>query len=414
VTEEPAADSSVRADRAPRLRLLFSTRPSYGHVYPLMPLAFAARDAGHDIVFATGKDFASRLRALGFETYQAGISIQQAEQELLSARSGPPSDESQPDFDLLRELFLGSLARRTAGDLLPLLDRLAPDLVIYEQADFGAAVAAALVEVPAICHSLMRAISGMRQIFAGPRLDALWAHHGRVAAPLDVFSGDAYLDICPPSLQEPSTSDDPFRIPMRPVPWSDPTSAMPAWVRTRSRPLVYLTLGTVLFRSGNGLRAAAEGLSTLGVDVLIALGPHDLSLLGPVPAGIHVERFVHQADVLQHVDLIAHHGGSGTMLGALSKGLPQLILPQGANQFINADMVVSAGLGLSLEPDRVNADSVVEAARLLLTDNSYRNAAQSICREIAAMPHPTDVLSILVRLAKEADLPQTGPQPRRP
>jgi UDP:flavonoid glycosyltransferase YjiC (YdhE family) len=166
---------------------------------------------------------------------------------------------------------------------------------------------------------------------------------------------------------------------------------------------VYLTLGTILFGSGDdlpddGLQAAVEGLSTLGVDVLVALGPHDPSALEPVPSGVHLERFVHQADLLPHVDLIVHHGGSGTTLGALSKALPQLILPRGADQFINADSVVSAGLGLALEPDSVSLNSVAEAARSLLTDNSYRDAAFLVCRQIAAMPHPTDALSALISL----------------
>jgi UDP:flavonoid glycosyltransferase YjiC (YdhE family) len=400
VTDTNFIESFAGADSAPRLRVLFCTMPAFGHLYPLMPLALAARTAGHDVVFVTGDHFVPRLRALGFETHQVGISVRQASQEL-SAQSGPPTDRHRPGWDWIGQLFLGSLARRTAEDLLPLLDRLAPNLVIYEQFDFGAAVAAALVGLPTICHSLGRAMSiELEQILAGTRLDALWAHHGRGSAPLDVFRGNAYLDICPPSLQELSIFDNPFRIPMRPVPWNEPTGTMPAWVRTRSRPLVYLTLGTVPYPCGDGLRAATEGLSTLGVDVLVALGPHDPSMLGSVPAGVHVERFVHQAEVLPHVDLIVHHGGGGTMMGALSKGLPQLILPQGFDQFPNADVIVSAGLGLSLKPDSVSPDSVGEAARLLLSDSSYRDAARYVRREIAAMPHPTDTLPALINLAK--------------
>lgn len=284
---------------------------------------------------------------------------------------------------------------------MPLLDCLAPNLVIYEQTDFGAAVAAALAGVPAMCHSLIRAVGAERQqIVADPRLAALWARFGKDSAPLDVLSGDAYLDIYPPSLQEPSIFEDPRRIPMRPVPWSEPSGAMPAWVRTRSRPLAYLTLGTMVFGDGDGLRAAAAGLSSLGIDVLVALGPHDPAVLGSGSPGVHVEQFVHQADVLPYIDLVVHHGGTGTMLGALSKGLPQLILPQGADQFINAGIIVSAGLGLSLEPDSVSPESVVEAARALLSDSSYRDAALRICHEIAAMPHPAEVLATLVQLAK--------------
>lgn len=392
----------MKGDCASHLRVLFCAWPAFGHLYPLMPLALAARTAGHEVVFATGEDFVPRLRALGFETHQVGISLKQAVLELVSGQSGPPTAGRRQDPDFLGRLFFDSMARRTAGDLLPLLDRLGPNLVIYDQFDLGAAVAAALVEVPAICHSLGRSISAeMRQILAGMRLDALWADYGRASAPPNVFWGDAYLDICPPILQEPSIFENPCRIPMRPVPWSEPTAVMPAWVTTRSRPLVYLTLGTTPITLGGSLRSAVQGLPPLGVDVLVALGPHDPSVLGSVPAGVHVEHFVHQADLLPHVDLIVHHGGSGTMLGALSNSLPQLILPQGADQFVNADKIVSAGLGLSLEPDSVNPDSVAKAAQSLLTDSSCRDAARSVRREMTAMPQPTDVVPVLVKLAKK-------------
>ena len=47
------------------MKILFSTRPAYGHVYPLMPLALAAREAGHDVRFATTGQFLDKLDALG-------------------------------------------------------------------------------------------------------------------------------------------------------------------------------------------------------------------------------------------------------------------------------------------------------------------------------------------------------------
>ena len=45
------------------MKILFSTRPAYGHVYPLMPLALAAREAGHDVRFATTGQFLGKLDA---------------------------------------------------------------------------------------------------------------------------------------------------------------------------------------------------------------------------------------------------------------------------------------------------------------------------------------------------------------
>ena len=46
----------------------------------------------------------------------------------------------------------------------------------------------------------------------------------------------------------------------------------------------------------------------------------------------------------------------GIMFGALANGLPQLLLPQGADQFANADACRDAGVALTLAPDEVTAD----------------------------------------------------------
>ena len=58
-----------------------------------------------------------------------------------------------------------------------------------------------------------------------------------------------------------------------------------------------------------------------------------------------------QTSVLPHCTAVVSHAGSGTVLGALGTGLPQLCLPQAADQFRNAAGVSAAGAGLALHPD---------------------------------------------------------------
>jgi UDP:flavonoid glycosyltransferase YjiC (YdhE family) len=374
--------------------MLFSSRPEYGHRCPLMPLAFAAREAGHDVVFASGEEVLPRLRALDFQAYQAGISIVEAARELRRTLPDLPSD----DLEFHAELFGAALPRRTALKLMPLLDEIRPDLVVYDYYDLGAGVAAGLAGVPAACHSLGMAWPSQWRELAAGRIEDLWNAFAMPSAPLDVFLGNAYLDVCPPSLQQPSTLAAPERIPMRPIPWSEPAGPVPDWATgTRTRPLVYLTLGTAFYGDGSVHRAVVEGLSTQDVDVIVHVGPSiDPAVLGPVSDHVHVERFVPQAQLLPHVDLVVHHGGNGVMLGALSAGKPQLALPQGADQFGNAEALVSAGPARSLLPDEVTPDAVAAVADVLLSDSVYRGAAERVSREIATIPHPRDVLPALV------------------
>jgi UDP:flavonoid glycosyltransferase YjiC (YdhE family) len=92
------------------------------------------------------------------------------------------------------------------------------------------------------------------------------------------------------------------------------------------------------------------------------------------------------------------HAGSGTVLATLAMGLPQLCLPQGADQFLNAAAVSTAGAGISLSPGDAVADDVRDAVCRLIADPSFREVAGRVSDSIAAMPSPDDVAALLESL----------------
>jgi UDP:flavonoid glycosyltransferase YjiC (YdhE family) len=42
------------------MRILFTTNPLYGHLYPMLPLMNAARRADHEVIVATGANLPQR------------------------------------------------------------------------------------------------------------------------------------------------------------------------------------------------------------------------------------------------------------------------------------------------------------------------------------------------------------------
>ncbi len=387
------------------MKILFSTRPAYGHVYPLLPLALAARDAGHDVAFATTGPFLADLAALGFEVHDVGISIEAARDALLRdladlAADGMPTDvDGRPDLDIGGRLFLEIVAPATVAGLTPLLPVVAPDVVVYEQYDLGAGVAAHAAGIPAVCHALSPVFTpeAFSTIVGGGRMARLWATAGITDPDFDVFTGDLFLDIIPDALQSPSFVEHPARLRVRPVPFTDPGASVPSWIGRNGRPLVYLTLGTVV-ATDDGLRPAIEGLASLDVDVLVALGAADGAALGDLPPNVHLEAFVDQPGVLGAADLAVHHGGSGTVLGALLAGVPQLLLPKGADQFENADRMAAAALATVLEPRQATPVSVAAAAARLLdgTSPSYDSArAEAVRTQLVGLPAPAEVVAHL-------------------
>ena len=50
------------------MRIAFAANPALGHVLPVLPLAIAARDAGHDVAFLAGASVGDAIRAAGLAT----------------------------------------------------------------------------------------------------------------------------------------------------------------------------------------------------------------------------------------------------------------------------------------------------------------------------------------------------------
>ena len=110
-----------------------------------------------------------------------------------------------------------------------------------------------------------------------------------------------------------------------------------------------------------------------------------------MPGNARVERFIPQATLLPTCAAVVHHGGAGTTFGTLAHGLPQVVIPQGADNFDNAAMVERAGDAVVLRPGEVTADKVQSAVRRILNDPAYAEAAGRAAAEIAAMPAPEAV-----------------------
>jgi UDP:flavonoid glycosyltransferase YjiC (YdhE family) len=280
-----------------------------------------------------------------------------------------------------------------------------PDLVVYEASNAGGYLAAKRARIACVAHACGRGVGedGLKH--------AIHEHVAACAREADVDFpetpepgfGAPYFDICPLSMQESGVSQR--RLPLRPVPVHE-SGEVPASLFTfrAGRHLVYLTLGTV-FGSTRVLRAAIDGLAALNAEVIVATGPRvDPEELRAVPNNVFVRRWIRQADILPHADLIVHHGGNSTMLGAFCHGLAQLVIPLAADQFRNAETVCRLGAGSQLVGDQLSPEAVRAHAELLLREPSYRQAARTVAREIAAMPEPAEVLPVLNELASEQQL----------
>src|SRR5262245_19709435 len=107
----------------------------------MMPLAEAARAAGHEVLFSIGPEFAPKLAALGYQAYATGIEIREAGAQSVAAGTPVMGTDGRTNLDFGAHVFVEVMARRVAEELTPVLAEVKPDVVVYGQFDPGAGVA---------------------------------------------------------------------------------------------------------------------------------------------------------------------------------------------------------------------------------------------------------------------------------
>jgi UDP:flavonoid glycosyltransferase YjiC (YdhE family)/quercetin dioxygenase-like cupin family protein len=299
------------------MRILFTACPFFGHVNTVLPLALAAQRAGHEVVVATGADFAAHVERRGLGAWPIGPT---------SAEAGTPRSPAH---------FFHTAGQR-AADLLPLTAAWLPDLVVSEEMELAGAIAAARGGTRFVVHGLGISATGDVGAFAAG-IDDL-GRRWDVPDLADVYRSADYLSICPPTLQPPAASERTVQA-LRPsfgepAPGDRLPEALAALPHEQT---VHLTLGTVFHQRRPGvLEAAIAGLRELPANLVVTVGPGvDPDRFGPQPPHVLVERYLPHALLLPRCDLVVSQGGAGILFGALAHGLPQLVLPQGADQFAN-------------------------------------------------------------------------------
>ena len=148
-------------------------------------------------------------------------------------------------------------------------------------------------------------------------------------------------------------------LPLRPVALDAVgDEGLPTWLaELPPRPNVYLTLGTVTNSDRRVFSAVFEGLKDEPLNLIITVGENnDPTGLGPLPLNArNSARYIPQPLLLPRCQAVMSHGGSGTLLATLSHGLPHLMIPQGADQYVNAALCLDRpGRPPAARPDQLH------------------------------------------------------------
>lgn len=374
------------------MRLLVSFVGGFGHLAPLLPLACAARDAGHDVAIAGSGGLVDRIEELGLTGF--ATSPRPHHDQHLAPRSRDPlevMDAHAAEVEFAQN-FAGRAARRMAAAMPDVIHTFRPNLVLRDETDLGTTIAAELMGVPVATHLVLASGLLIRPELVAPHLEAVRAEHGLSPDPgLTRLATGLVLSDAAPSFRSP-------QAPLRLGPTHYRSRVTANRSRRPERPSIYVTLGTIFNNtSGDLFERLLSGLADLDADVIATVGHGtDPADLGPQPANVRVERFLPQDEVLREVDLVVSHGGSGSLTATLAHGLPSLLVPLGADQPHNALRAANLGVAMKLDATTVTTAQVAACARALLGDNPIRERCVAVADEVRALPPISHAIDALV------------------
>ena len=370
------------------MQILFTTAPAVGHLLPLLPLARGARDRGHEVVIAGGASIGSIIAGAGFRHEVMGPAT------IREMFAGLPDMSTVPARErvlvTMPHVFAGGIAPAMADGVAELVGRWRPDVIVHEDMELGSWAVAEQMGIPHVTVQTTAWRPWIR-VLGWEALEPLRVRYGLTGADPARLWGRAFFTTRPASLRDPEAPLPEVTAELRPIAddrqSDDDSRADEAFPPRDGRPRVVVTLGTINHTQVNVLRALIDGAVAAGAHVVVGLGT-DPASLGPVPPGVAVHAYIPMSTVLPGSDLVAHHGGSGTMLAALAAGTPMVIVPLAADQPDNGDRSVAAGVARVVEPDGIDAHTAQAAIEAVLTQPSYRQRSGEVAAEVAAMPGP--------------------------
>jgi UDP:flavonoid glycosyltransferase YjiC (YdhE family) len=388
------------------MRVLVTTWGWRSHFYPLAPLAWALRAAGHEVLVASHPSMTEVIVGAGLPAVPVGEDLDFVEVfggvvGRVPTRAERARGDATPDGPRPAVTPDGGVARFAAGmvtDLVAFGREFRPDLVVFEPQNLAGAVTAAALGVPGV--RLLWGPDETTQLDLDP-VAVLGPLAERAGAELAGVrpAGDLLLDPCPPGMQVPLAGPS---QPIRFVPYNGP-SVLPDWLRVPpSRPRVCLTWGTMMASLGVDsaldLAAVVAEVATLDIELVLALHPAQHACLGELPGNVRLARTPLALQlVLPSCRAVVHQGGAGSMMTALAAGVAQVVAPLVSDQHFNAERLVAVGAGLSL-PDGARPSDVRRLVAELLGGGREQRRAAELAEHIRAMPSPAQVVPVLERL----------------
>ena len=364
-------------------KIVFFCIPAHGHTNPTLPVVKALPDAGHEVIYYSYEAFRPALESagaqfMGCERFDIGFS---------GGDDAPNGAAVARDITVAADL----ITRATLAMDEPVtreLKALSPDVIVADSAAYWGKLFALKLGIPFICSTTTFAFnrysSRIMKTGLEDLLKLLWRlpKTRRILQPLRErgYAADNLLSIVQnddrtPTVVYTSREFQPFAETFPECytfvgPCLRPSG--PAIGKT-DRPLIYVSMGTVIGGEDRFYRECVEAFSDGRYDVILSLGESaDTTALGALPENIRAYPRVDQLAVLRSADAFVTHCGMNSVSEALYFGVPLVMRPLTPEERGVANRVSELGAGVQLK------GGLRAAVDRVLTDPACRASARGI------------------------------------
>ncbi|MER5649374.1 activator-dependent family glycosyltransferase [Streptosporangium sp. NPDC002524] len=411
------------------MRVLFTSYAEKSHFLGMVPLAWALRNAGHEVRVASQPELTDVITGAGLTAVPLGTNHGLGRLLQLAKDTGQEKDfdmaENRPEMLTWEQIKSGYQGHvlwwcRVVND--PMMAELTafcrdwkPDLVIWEPLTYAGGVAA---KACGAAHARfmwgLDLFARMRGHYlrarqeAGVSTDALgqWLglHARRMGVPFseDLTTGHFTIDYTPTSLR----LDLPHTyLPLRYIPYNG-TAVIPPWLHTPpDKPRVCLTLGTSATERLDGYSVDVQDILThladLDIEVVATLPEKQQAELHHIPDNTRLVSFVPLHALTPTCSAMIHHGGGGSFSTSLVNAVPQLILADMFDAPLKGELLTRQGAGLTLHSSKATGPHVREHLLRLLREPSFTHAAHQLRQETLATPGPNQLVPHLEKLTAQ-------------
>ena len=378
------------------MRVLLSTWGSRGDVEPIAALAVELQEHDVEARVCAPPDFAEMLARLGVEFVPAGQSVRALVHGLHGKKPSTPADAPRVAAGLVAAQFEAVLPAAQGCDavvatgLMPAGVRTVAELVgiPYVLAAFHSGNFPSPHQTPwsrpgkpfpegETDNRVLWEVDAERvQALYGAPLNAHRAALG--LPPVDNVRDHVFTD-------RPWLAADPTLAPWPGSPDLDVVQTG-AWILPDDRPLpadlmAFLDAGTPPVYVGFGSVRAPEGAARAAVDAIRAQGRRaifgrgwaDLAMIDQREDCFVVGEVNHQA-LFPRLAAVVHHGGAGTTTTAGKAGVPQVVVPQIADQPSWAGRVAELGIGAAHDGPSPTVESLSAALATALEPETRARA----------------------------------------